>query len=104
MGPEANHRNISASGSRFAEVAGWEGLMNKLYEPRFHDKALAGAGIGGIRDFPTNQIAGDHEQRQIPVFVVLPPRLLLLDIAGPLEVLRQASRVQGRVRFDVRYV
>lgn len=78
--------------------------MNKSYEPRFHDKALAGAGIAEIRDFPTNQIAGDHEQRQIPVFVVLPPRLLLLDIAGPLEVLRQASRVQGRVRFDVRYV
>jgi transcriptional regulator GlxA family with amidase domain len=35
---------------------------------------------------------------------LLPPRLLLLDIAGPLEVLRQANRVQAAVRFDVRYV
>ena len=40
----------------------------------------------------------------INVFVVVPPRLLLLDIAGPLEVLRQANRVQGNVRFDVFYV
>jgi transcriptional regulator GlxA family with amidase domain len=35
---------------------------------------------------------------------VIPPRLLLLDIAGPLEVLRQANRVQDAVRFDVRYI
>jgi transcriptional regulator GlxA family with amidase domain len=42
--------------------------------------------------------------QKIPVFVVVPPRLLLLDIAGPLEVLRQANRVQDSVRFDVRYV
>jgi hypothetical protein len=40
----------------------------------------------------------------IPVFVVVPPRLLLLDIAGPLEVLRQANRVQDCVRFEVQYV
>ena len=40
----------------------------------------------------------------IPVFVVVPPRLLLLDIAGPIEVLRQANRVQNKVRFDVSYV
>jgi transcriptional regulator GlxA family with amidase domain len=40
----------------------------------------------------------------INVFVVVPPRLLLLDIAGPLEVLRQANRVQENVRFDVFYV
>jgi len=38
------------------------------------------------------------------VFVVVPPRLLLLDIAGPLEVLRQANRVQSSVRFDVHYI
>jgi transcriptional regulator GlxA family with amidase domain len=44
------------------------------------------------------------EPRRIPVFVVVPPRLLLLDIAGPLEVLRQANRVQGSVRFEVEYV
>jgi transcriptional regulator GlxA family with amidase domain len=38
------------------------------------------------------------------VYVVVPPRMLLLDIAGPLEVLRQANRLQDKVRFDVRYV
>jgi transcriptional regulator GlxA family with amidase domain len=42
--------------------------------------------------------------RRIPVFVVVPPRLLLLDIAGPLEVLRQTNRVQDSVRFEVEYV
>jgi transcriptional regulator GlxA family with amidase domain len=47
---------------------------------------------------------GDDEVRRIPVFVVVPPRLLLLDIAGPLEVLRQANRVQSSVRFEVRYI
>jgi transcriptional regulator GlxA family with amidase domain len=47
----------------------------------------------------------DAEETQlIPVFVVVPPRLLLLDIAGPLEVLRQANRVQNSVRFEVRYI
>jgi transcriptional regulator GlxA family with amidase domain len=44
------------------------------------------------------------EIRRIPVFVVIPPRLLLLDVAGPLEVLRQANRVQNSVRFEVLYV
>src|SRR5215471_3358773 len=44
------------------------------------------------------------EVRHIPVFVVIPPRLLLLDVAGPLEVLRQANRVQSSVRFEVRYI
>ena len=44
------------------------------------------------------------EPRRIPVIVVVPPRLLLLDIAGPLEVLRQANRVQDSVRFEVVYV
>jgi transcriptional regulator GlxA family with amidase domain len=42
--------------------------------------------------------------RRIPVFVVVPPRLLLLDIAGPLEVLRQANRVQSSARFEVHYI
>ncbi len=42
--------------------------------------------------------------RQIPVYVVLPPRTLLLDAAGPLEVLRRANLVQSRVRFEVHYV
>jgi transcriptional regulator GlxA family with amidase domain len=42
--------------------------------------------------------------RRIPVVVVVPPRALLLDIAGPLEVLRRANVVQDAVRFDLRYV
>jgi len=40
----------------------------------------------------------------IPVYVVLPPRLLLLDVAGPLEVLRRANELQKAVRFEVHYV
>ena len=39
--------------------------------------------------------------RHIPVLVVLPPRALLLDFAGPLEVLRIAGVVQDRVRFEL---
>ena len=42
--------------------------------------------------------------RVIPVHVVLPPRLLLLDIAGPIEVLRCANNAQSAIRFDVRYI
>jgi transcriptional regulator GlxA family with amidase domain len=42
--------------------------------------------------------------RVIPVFVVLPPRVLLLDVAGPIEVLRKANLEQDDVRFDVRFV
>lgn len=42
--------------------------------------------------------------RVIPVFVVLPPRVLLLDVAGPIEVLRKANLEQEGVRFDVRFV
>ncbi|TAD87602.1 MAG: helix-turn-helix domain-containing protein [Alphaproteobacteria bacterium] len=38
------------------------------------------------------------------VFVVVPPRALLLDIAGPVEVLRKANLVQDQVRFAVRYI
>jgi transcriptional regulator GlxA family with amidase domain len=49
-------------------------------------------------------LSNGDEPRRIPVFVVVPPRLLLLDIAGPLEVLRQANRVQDAVRFEVVYV
>jgi transcriptional regulator GlxA family with amidase domain len=41
---------------------------------------------------------------RVPVYVVLPPRTLLLDVAGPLDVLRRANMVQDRVRFDVRYI
>jgi transcriptional regulator GlxA family with amidase domain len=41
--------------------------------------------------------------RRIPVYVVLPPRTLLLDVAGPLEALRRANVIQDRVRFEVGY-
>jgi transcriptional regulator GlxA family with amidase domain len=44
------------------------------------------------------------QPRLIPVFVVVPPRALLLDIAGPLEVLRRANLEQSVVRFDITYV
>jgi transcriptional regulator GlxA family with amidase domain len=42
--------------------------------------------------------------RQIQVYVVVPPRLLLLDVAGPLEVVRRANQVQTEVQFEVHYV
>src|SRR5215831_12177180 len=53
---------------------------------------------------PPDPVSHSDEVRRIPVFVVVPPRLLLLDIAGPLEVLRQANRVQSSVRFTVSYI
>lgn len=76
--------------------------MKKVSEPQSPEKAVAAAGTAEVRGFRTNP--GNQRAQRIPVFVVLPPRLLLLDIAGPLEVLRQANRVQGAVRFEVRYV
>ncbi len=42
--------------------------------------------------------------RTVPVVVVLPPRTLLLDVSGPVEVLRRANLVQDAVRFEVRFV
>lgn len=42
--------------------------------------------------------------RRIPVYCVLPARTLLLDVAGPIEVLREANQLQQEVAFDVRYV
>lgn len=42
--------------------------------------------------------------RTIEVFVVIPSRVLLLDVAGPLEVLRRANFEQTDVRFVVTYV
>jgi transcriptional regulator GlxA family with amidase domain len=42
--------------------------------------------------------------QQIDVYVVIPPRLLLLDVAGPLEVVRWANHIQSSVRFEVHYV
>ncbi|MDR3437476.1 helix-turn-helix domain-containing protein [Telmatospirillum sp.] len=40
----------------------------------------------------------------VPVVVVLPPRTLLLDVAGPIEVLRKTNLLQNRLRFTVTYV
>lgn len=37
------------------------------------------------------------------VYFILPPRSLLLDIAGPAEVLAMANRKQNKVRFDLNY-
>ncbi|MEP7454359.1 helix-turn-helix domain-containing protein [Phyllobacterium sp. SB3] len=44
------------------------------------------------------------EPKNIDVLVVVPARALLLDIAGPIEVLRKANFEQDAVRFKVRYV
>src|SRR5262245_44121682 len=62
---------------------------------RSHDEALVRL---------ADPASGPDAVRRIPVFVVVPPRLLLLDIAGPLEALRQANRVQSSVRFEVHYI
>lgn len=40
----------------------------------------------------------------IPIYVVVPPRVLLLDVAGPVEVLRKANLLQASVRFAVAYI
>ncbi|MEO7325333.1 MAG: helix-turn-helix domain-containing protein [Dokdonella sp.] len=42
--------------------------------------------------------------QHVPIWVVLPPRPLLLDLAGPLEVLRRANVEQSSLHFDVRIV
>lgn len=42
--------------------------------------------------------------RDVALYVVVPPRALLLDVAGPLEVVRRANIEQSRVRFVVAYV
>jgi transcriptional regulator GlxA family with amidase domain len=44
------------------------------------------------------------ELRTIEVWVVLPERVLLLDIAGPMEVLRRANVEQQALQFNVHYV
>ncbi len=44
------------------------------------------------------------ESRNLDVWVVLPERVLLLDIAGPMEVLRRANVEQSALRFNVHYV
>jgi transcriptional regulator GlxA family with amidase domain len=49
-------------------------------------------------------LSSERLVRRIPVYVVIPPRVLLLDIAGPLEVLRRANQIQSTICFDVHYV
>ncbi len=44
----------------------------------------------------------DANARRVDVAVIVPPRALLLDIAGPIEVLRRANVEQREVVFDVR--
>ena len=43
-------------------------------------------------------------RRIVPLFVVVPSRVLLLDIAAPLEVVRRANLEQDAVQFAVQYV
>src|SRR5215468_94270 len=76
--------------------------MKQSSRPRRKAAVLGGNHEAHVRR--AHPSSGPDEVRPIPVFVVVPPRLLLLDIAGPLEVLRQANRVQSSVRFDVRYI
>lgn len=47
---------------------------------------------------------GGKDRKLIPVFVLLPPQTLLLDVAGPAEVLRYANQQQSAVTFDLRYI
>ena len=70
-------------------------VLRTEVSPGYGDKTVPRRGKGESKP---------GETLRIPVFVVVPPRLLLLDIAGPLEVLRQANRVQDSVRFEVMYV
>ena len=37
------------------------------------------------------------------VYFILPPRTLLLDVAGPAEAVTMANRYQSDVRFDLSY-
>ena len=43
-------------------------------------------------------------RRTIAVYVVLAPQTLLLDVAGPLEVLRKANDHQRNIRFETRFI
>jgi transcriptional regulator GlxA family with amidase domain len=51
-----------------------------------------------------SEIGDACQMRKIQVHVVVPPRLLLLDIAGPIEAMRWANHVQQEVSFEVHYV
>ncbi|AUX79553.1 hypothetical protein [Sinorhizobium fredii] len=45
-----------------------------------------------------------EEPQVIPVFTLVPLEALLIDIAGPLEVLRYTNLEQQRLRFDRHYI
>src|SRR5215472_618159 len=77
-------------------------VMKQSSRPRRKAAVLGGNDEAHARR--AHPSSGPDEVRPIPVFVVVPPRLLLLDIAGPLEVLRQANRAQSSVCFEVRYI
>jgi transcriptional regulator GlxA family with amidase domain len=49
-------------------------------------------------------LTANGKSRLISVYVVLPQQTMLLDVAGPLEVVRAAQREQTAVRFEARYV
>jgi transcriptional regulator GlxA family with amidase domain len=49
-------------------------------------------------------VESQQECEVIPVFAALTQPTLLLDVAGPMEVLRLANLYQDKVRFEVRYV
>jgi len=42
--------------------------------------------------------------RVIPLYVVAPPRLMMLDLAGPIDAIRRANVGQSAVRFEVIHV
>ena len=53
---------------------------------------------------PAPTVTNESRLRRIPVYVVLPPRTSLINVAGPVEVLRRANMEQSTIRFDVTYV
>lgn len=42
--------------------------------------------------------------RGVPLYVVVPPRAMMLDLAGPIEAVRRANVEQDAVHFEVRHV
>lgn len=61
-------------------------------------------GQEGSKLHPRTRSGSPAPQREIPVVVVLPPRTMILDLAGPIEVLRRANVEQDTIHFPVRYV
>lgn len=78
--------------------------MKNSHQPRVLRDTRESVAPRATRKSAMNNGVNEQAARKIPVFVVIPPRLLLLDIAGPLEVLRQANRIQSAVHFEVQYI